>query len=56
MPMIRRGIHRRQIDSCNDCPMQKGFIIENREMKECMDECFKLGEYRRRCFDGCSVK
>ncbi len=57
MPMIGRGIRRGQIDNCNDlCPMRKGFIIENEEMKKCMDECFKLDEFRRRCFDGCSVK
>ncbi len=55
MSMIRRGIHRRQMHKCDDqCPRKNGFIIENEEMKKCMDDCFKLGEHRRGCFDSCN--
>ncbi|MCK4919235.1 MAG: hypothetical protein KAS01_02515 [Candidatus Pacebacteria bacterium] len=57
MPMIGRGIRRGQKNGCNDlCQINNGFIIENKEMKKCMDECFELNEYRRRCFDSCATK
>ena len=57
MPMIGRGIRRGQRNNCNDlCQINNGFIIENEEMKKCMDECFELNEHRRRCFDSCATK
>ncbi len=56
IPMIRRGIHRGQINDCDSSRSRKnGFIIKNKEMKKCMDECFELSKYRRKCFDNCSV-
>ncbi|MCK4592570.1 hypothetical protein KAT63_04000 [Candidatus Parcubacteria bacterium] len=56
MPMIKRGIYRGyRKNPSNSHLRQKGFLIQNEDMKKCMDECLELNEYRRKCFDSCSA-
>ena len=56
MPMIRRGIYRNyKHNLMNSHLKQNRFLIQDEDMKKCMDECLKLNEYRRKCFDNCDT-
>ena len=56
MPMIRRGIRRNdKHDPMNPHSKRNRFLIQDENMKKCMDECLELNEYRRKCFDDCSA-
>lgn len=54
VPMIKRGIHRRP-KLINPHFEQDGFIIQNVEIKKCMDSCLLINESRKACFDSCGA-
>lgn len=57
MPMIRRGINRSvHYNQINPYSKRNRFLIQDEDMKKCMNECLKLSEYRRKCFDSCDAE
>ncbi|MCK5475068.1 MAG: hypothetical protein KAI71_00615 [Candidatus Pacebacteria bacterium] len=57
MPMIRRGINRSaHYDQTNPYLKRNRFLIQDEDMKKCMNECLDLSERRRKCFDSCNVE
>jgi len=63
LPMIKRGIHRRSKRDINDfdpmpmliSPMPKEPLRYNEEVKKCMDDCVKTGDFPGKCFEGCGA-